>query len=357
MGGPLTIQERRRYAWFILPLLLGVGLALTVVANSGYQWMRLEQLQQRFSQGARPVPPPSVPAGERNSDVFGRMERNLMVNGAAGLALLISIVFLGTRLRYNLRARRWEQQLALGRTVQSHLVPSADAGGPHLRMAAEFAPALELGGDLYDVFSLEDGRVAFALGDVAGKGLPAALLMGQIHGAVRSNPWHRGPAEHVEFARQLNNMLYGRTREARSASLFWGVYDPFENRLGYVSAGHCPGFLVHSGVVERLDSTGPVFGLLTDPHFGHEEISFRTGDLLVLYSDGISEGVNAYGEEYGEDRLFAILNRHRGATAEDVRAEILRDYRTFVGSTEAGDDVTLLVLEANPVPVGALVAA
>ena len=108
MGGPLTIQERRRYAWFVLPLLIGVLLAVTVVANSGYQWMRLEQLQQRFSQGVRtpaPPPPPRIP-NERNNDLLARMQLNLVVNGAAGLALLISIVFLGTRLRYYLRARR-----------------------------------------------------------------------------------------------------------------------------------------------------------------------------------------------------------------------------------------------------------
>lgn len=357
MGGPLTIQERRRYAWFVLPLLIGVLLAVTVVANSGYQWMRLEQLQQRFSQGVRtPAPPPRVPT-ERNNDLLARMQLNLVVNAAAGLALLISIVFLGTRLRYYLRARRWEQQLSLGRTVQSQLIPSADAGGRHMRIAAEFVPALELGGDLYDVFSLEDGRVAFALGDVAGKGLPAALLMGQIHGAVRSNPWHRGPAEHVEFARQLNSMLYGRTQEARSASLFWGVYDPFESRLRYVSAGHCASFLVRADGVERLDSTGPVLGLLTEPYFNYEEVAFDAGDLLVLYSDGIIEGVNADGEEFGEDRLFAALNRHRGATAEEARTEILRDYHAFVGRTEAGDDLTLLVLEASPALVGELAAA
>jgi sigma-B regulation protein RsbU (phosphoserine phosphatase) len=346
MGGRLTTRERRRYWLFILPLLIGVGLAVTVVANSGYQWMRIERLQQRFR-----------PAGAGNAGVLDRIERNLIVNTSAGLALLISILFLGARLRYHVRARRWEQQLALGRTVQSQLVPSGDAGGPHLRMAAEFLPALEVGGDLYDVFTLDDGRVAFALGDVAGKGLPAALLMGQIHGALRANPWHRGPAEHVEFARQLNAMLHGRTSEVRSASLFWGVYYPDGDRLHYVSAGHCPGLLVHAGGIERLESTGPVLGLLKNPHFTHEEVTFRPGDLLVLYSDGVVEGANEQGQEYGEQRLFAVLRRNRGATAEQVRAAILGDYRAFVGNAEVGDDVTLLVLEADPVPQHALAAA
>ena len=355
MSGPLTVQERRRYAWFVLPLLIGVGLALTVVVNSGYQWVRLEQLQQRFVQ--RVPPAPASNGSARGSDMWTRMERNLIVNGAAGVALLISIVLLGTRLRYHLRARRWEQQLALGRTVQSQLIPSGDAGGPYLRMAAEFVPALELGGDLYDVFSLDDGRVAFALGDVAGKGLPAALLMGQIHGAVRSNPWHRGPAGHVEFAHQLNSMLYGRTQEARSASLFWGVYDPHASSLRYVSAGHCPGLLVHDGIIEGLDSTGPVLGLIKDAHFAHEEVPFHPGDVLVLYSDGVVEGTNTEGLEYGEERLYGTLAHMRGKSAEQVRAAILEDYRAFTGKAEAGDDLTLLVLEANPVPVEVLAAA
>jgi sigma-B regulation protein RsbU (phosphoserine phosphatase) len=216
---------------------------------------------------------------------------------------------------------------------------------------------MELGGDLYDVYSLEDGRAAFVLGDVAGKGLPAALLMGQIHGALRSNSWHRGPAEHVEFAGQLNRMLHGRTEEVRSASLFWGVYDPFAERLRYVSAGHCAGFLVREHGVDRLDSTGPVLGLLTRSDYGLEEIPFHSGDVLVLYSDGIIEGANADGEEYGEDRLHLLLDEYRGASAEELRAAILSDYRAFVGDTQAGDDVTLLVLEARPVHDDVLIAA
>lgn len=344
MRGQLTVRERWRYGLLLAPLLAGMGLAIVVVANSGYQWMRIERFEQRFRPAA-------------NSRALDLIERNLMVNASAGLALLASTLFLGARLRYQVRAQRWEQQLALGRSVQIQLVPSDDAGGPHLRMAAEFSPAFEVGGDLYDVFRLEDGRVAFAVGDVAGKGLPAALLTGQIHGAVRANPWHRSPAEHVAFARQLNAMLHGRTSEVRSASLFWGVYDPGRERLGYVSAGHCPGLAVRADGVEFLESTGPLLGLLKNPRFSYREAAFGAGDVLVLYTDGLIEAVNEQGEEYGEQRLAAALERARGATAEQMRAAILNDYRAFAGNAGARDDITLLVLEPIPAGEPALAAA
>jgi sigma-B regulation protein RsbU (phosphoserine phosphatase) len=345
----MTRQERRRHRWFVVALFLGAALALTVAVNSVYQYHRFLDFQERAQRAGRTIP--AEP-----------MQKNLAVNSAAAFVLFGCTLFMGSRMRSDLRARRWEQQLALARAVQSGLMPSQESGGPHLHVAAEFKPALEVGGDLYDVFEAEDGKMAFALGDVSGKGLPAALLMGLIHGAVRSNPWHRSAAAHESFAQRLNDLLFGRTAEARFASLFWGCYDPAAEELRYISAGHCPGFLLrrdrhgHADVLQ-LDSSGPVLGLLQRAQYRQMAVPFRTGDLLVLYSDGLVEGTNSRGEEFGESRLSLALTRCAGTSAEEARTEILREYRSFAAGTLADDDLTLLILEARGVTNDVLVAA
>ena len=326
-----TIQSRTNQ----LLLTLGVLLSLLVVWNATSQYLHWEQLRARFVSAGRRVPP------------AGPAETNLIVNGTAALALLGAVVFIGLRTRYHRRAKRWEQQLAQGRAVQNQLMPQSGVEIPNVQVAAEFLPAFEVGGDLYDVFPTPDGRVAFSLGDVSGKGLPAALLMGMIQGAVRSAAWYRDSEAHESFARQLNTLLCSRSAGAKFASLFWGDYDPQRARLTYVSAGHCPGFLLTERGIQRLDSSGPVLGILPQSRFDQVAVDFRRGDLLVLYSDGIVEAANALGEDFGEDRLCAALNRCQGASAETTRTEILRDYRAFLGNSAPEDDLTLLVLEAR----------
>jgi sigma-B regulation protein RsbU (phosphoserine phosphatase) len=330
-------------------LILGALLSLLVAWNAASQYLHIsemrDQLRARFATSRRPKPP------------LGPVETNLILNGAAAMALLGAVAFIGFRAHYYRRAKRWEQQLAQGRAVQNQLMPAAGLEIPDVELAAEFLPAFEVSGDLYDVFSTVDGRVAFSLGDVSGKGLPAALLMGMIQGAVRSNPWYRNAAAHEAFARQLNALLCNRSAGAKFASLFWGVYDPSSAKLAYVSAGHCPGFVVGRDGVHRLDSTGPVLGLLTQSKFEQAEAEVRRGDLLVLYSDGLVEAANTRDEEFGEERLVAALERCKGKSAEQVRTEILGDYRVFLGTALPEDDLTLLVLEARGVAAALQTAA
>ena len=333
-------------------LAMGALLAFLVAWNAGEQYVHFfdmqARLQARFANSTTHRQPPPGPAP---------VETNLILNGAAALALLGAVVSIGVRTRYHLRAKRWEQQLAQGRAVQNQLMPASDVAIPNVHVAAEFLPALEVGGDLYDVYSTSDGRVAFSLGDVSGKGLPAALLMGMIQGALRSNAWYRDQASHEGFAKQLNTMLCNSSAAAKFATLFWGSYDPSQARLSYVSAGHCTGFLVRQNKITKLDSTGPVLGLLTQSRFEQRSVDFKHGDLLVLYSDGIVEAANAQGEEFGEERLAAALARCTGSSAEEARQEILKDYRAFLGGAAPEDDLTLLVLEGRGARVSLQAAA
>jgi serine phosphatase RsbU (regulator of sigma subunit) len=295
MGAESKTLTRR--LWWTLSL--GLLLALLVVANSTYQYARFADLSQRMVSRGRPTPPAAP------------IETNLVVNASAAFALMGALFVIGTKSRYHVRAQRWEQQLAMGRAVQNRSLPAADSKILHVNVAAEFMPALEVGGDLYDVFAVDEDRVAFALGDVSGKGVPAALLMGMVQGAVRSSNWYRDAAAHREFAERLNEMLHARTADAKFASLFWGVYDAPLSELSYISAGHCPGLVLSGGDVTHLDSSGPVLGLLERSRYEQMHVDFEPGDVLVLYSDGIVEGTNAAGEEFGEDRLLAALRRLR----------------------------------------------
>jgi len=311
---------------------------------SGFQAMRA-RMEARAVKPNRPAPPASP------------VETDLVLNGASAFALLGTLGVLGARSRYLRRAERWQQQLEQGRAVQSQLIPRPGATIPNVEIAAEFVPALEVGGDLYDVFPAPGGRVAFSVGDVSGKGLPAALLTGLIHGALRTNPWQESAAANEEFAGQLNSLLCGRTNDAKYATLFWGAYDPAAARLTYINAGHCPGFVLRRDAVERLDSSGPVLGLLPQARYGEVSVDFAPGDVLVLYSDGIVEATNARGEEYGETRLQRVLEHCTVTSAADVRAAILSDLRAFLGNAAPDDDLTLLALEAQPVRAALAVAA
>lgn len=340
-----TIKTRSH----LIPLILGALLALLVVANATFQYLSFTEMQERFR--AR------FASTGRQGPSAAPVETNLVVNSAAAFALLGAVGTLGARARYLRRAQRWEQQLEQGRAVQTQLVPASGVDIPNVAVAAEFVPAYEVGGDLYDVFPAQDGRVAFSLGDVSGKGLPAALLMGLIQGALRSGAWYRDTASQESFAQNLNDLLCGRSAAAKFASLFWGSYDPDRGQLSYISAGHCPGFVVRGNRLERLDSSGPVLGVLKQSRYRQVTVEFEAGDLLVLYSDGIIEATDARGEDFGEERLAEVLARCSGSSADHTRREILRAYRNFLGDNSPDDDVTLLVLEAAPVHVAMGAAA
>lgn len=353
----MTRRERRRYLWFGAALGLGMLLACAVLVNSVGQYQRITDFEERIEAGSRR----GVDA-DRAQTFVSRMYGNLAVNSASALALLGCLIVAGVRFRYHLRAKRWEQQMELARAVQRQLLPLSGRVvdgrmASQLGVAAEFVPASEVGGDLFDVFPVgkdeQENRYGFAVGDVSGKGLPAALLLGVMHGAVRSNRWHDSRLEHEGFAERLNELLHASTHEARFATLVWGTYDADRGLLQYVSAGHCPGLLLRaeSGVVERLDSTGPVLGLLRMSRYRQEEVAFSQGDVVVFYSDGVLEAANAEGDQFGEHRLKAVLERCPGFDAARVRAAILNALAQFRGTllkaTEEDDDLTLLVLEAR----------
>lgn len=288
-----------------------------------------------------------------DSEFIGDLRRNLIIQVSAAIALLGAMAFLGLRFPSYVHGRQLEEQLALARSVQQTLLPSSSPDCGKLDVAARCDPAWQVGGDFYDVFAADNDRVAMLLGDVSGKGLPASLLMGLAHGAVRSSSWAGGRHEHEEATRKLNELLCMRTEVSRFASLFWCYYDPIDAQIRYVNAGHLPPFVVFNGDgnreprLERLEEGGPVLGVIPDAEYRQGSVEFRAGDMLVLYSDGVVEAANAEDEEFGEQRLEHLILANRKRPASEIRDEILRQVRAFVGSEQFQDDLTLLVVRAG----------
>ncbi|MCP5120764.1 MAG: PP2C family protein-serine/threonine phosphatase [bacterium] len=283
---------------------------------------------------------------------IGTLRRMLVVQLAAAIALLAAMGFLGLRFRSYVHGKQLEQQLDLARSVQQALLPSGCPACGSLDFAAVCDPAYQVGGDFYDVFTVERDRVALLLGDVSGKGLPAALLMGLLHGAVRSSYWTADGADHEEASRRLNELLCTRTSVERFASMFWCYYDPKQQQLSYVNAGHLAPFVARKNGdgtprLHRLEEGGPVLGVIPVAEYRQGLVDFQAGDILVLYSDGVVEAANADEVEFGEERLAAILETSHSLPAAEIRDEILRQVRDFVGGEQLQDDLTLMVVRAG----------
>jgi len=282
------------------------------------------------------------------SAVYGELLSNLIVNGTAALGLVASMVLLWFRFPNYVRGKQLERQTELARQVQMDLLPSADSEFEGLDFAAECVPAWQVGGDFYDVFSTDDGHIAIVLGDVSGKGLPASVVVGLLVGAVRASSWLAGALEHQAATGRLSELLRTRTSLERFASLFWCYYDPSTRILGYVNAGHPPPMVFKQngdGELEvlRLEEGGPVLGVVAGAEYEQGQVVINAGDLLVLYSDGVVEATNASQEEFGEERLLALILENSAQPSAEIRDEILRQVHAFLGAEQPQDDLTLVV--------------
>jgi sigma-B regulation protein RsbU (phosphoserine phosphatase) len=218
-----------------------------------------------------------------------------------------------------------------------------------MEFAARCIPVWEVGGDLYDVFKTDDGETAFVLGDVSGKGLPAALLMGLVQGAVRASCAGDAAQRCQRIAGQLNRLLCAKTARERFVTLFCCTFDERTSILRYVNAGHCPPVLVRGqDTILRLDAGGPVLGMLAAARYESGQIRVEAGDLLVVYSDGIVEASDAHDQEFGEERLIAEIGRNWRKPPAEICESILASTNDFLGSEAPQDDQTLLIVRLEP---------
>jgi phosphoserine phosphatase RsbU/P len=279
---------------------------------------------------------------------FGRLRTNLAVSSSAALGLLAAMILLWLRFPGYVRGKQLERQTELERQVPTDLLPAAGAVFENLDFAAACVPAWQVGGDFYDVFSAGDGRIAILLGDVSGKGPPAAVVADVLLGAVRAGMWTAGGLEHEASSRVLSELLRTRTSLECFASMFWCYYEPASQGLRYVNAGHLPPLLVRQIArgefeIERLTDGGPVMGLLGRSDYRQGQARVCPGDLLVVYSDGVVEAENASGEQFEEGRVLAAVRENANSSSAEIRDEILRRVRAFLDKEQAQDGLTLIV--------------
>ncbi len=286
------------------------------------------------------------------SRTFDFLLRYLIVGVSASLALMGSLVFIAVRFNRYVRGQQIEGQLDLARRVQIDMLPARSKSMGRIDFAADCIPAWDVGGDYCDVFNLGGGCIAVVIGDISGKGISAALLMALIHGAIQSISWTRSPADHELASRSLNALLCKKTATERYSSLFWGYYEPNSSMLRYVNAGHPPPILFRrngNGDLEllRLESGGPVLGLLPEGQYEQGEEHIMATDLLVAFSDGIIEAPNEANEEFGETRLIDVVRDAWDSSPENIRDVVLSAVRNFIKDTPVADDQTLVVVRFN----------
>jgi len=235
-------------------------------------------------------------------------------------------------------------ELESAREVQEKLYPretSADAG---IEYAGRCAPARNVSGDYYDFLRLGDGRLGIVLADVSGKGVPAALLMANLHGSFRAYA-EAGGREPGAMLRSINHLLYESTSPETFATLFFGDYDSATHRLRYVNCGHLPPFLLRAagGSVERLDPTSTVLGAFPVWHAVEGMVELSPGDTLFAYTDGLTEAHSASGEEFGDSRLNGVLASARSDEPEVMIDKVIGAVHAFRSGAQE-DDMTAVVL-------------
>jgi phosphoserine phosphatase RsbU/P len=242
------------------------------------------------------------------------------------------------------KKQRLEQELEIAREVQTQLFPRTLPQVAGVRLAAVCRAARVVSGDYYDCFPLAPARLALVVADISGKGISAALLMASLQAALRSQALSNGDGLNTaEMAARLNRHLLVNSSAERYATFFYAVYDAETRRLTYTNGGHLPPIFLVGDEVRKLEEGGPVVGLLADPPYAQATIEVPPGSLLVAMSDGVVEPENAYGEEFGMERLIQEIVRHRESAPERLVERLVEAASTWSGAAEQADDMTVLV--------------
>jgi serine phosphatase RsbU (regulator of sigma subunit) len=242
----------------------------------------------------------------------------------------------------NQRLREQERDVETGREIQQALLPKRIPSVDGYSIAGAWQPARRVSGDYYDVFALSSSKLALCIADVAGKGLPAALLMSNLQAAVKSVA--ADTVEPKKLCETVNRVICGNVVEGRFITFFFCMLDAPSRRLVYTNAGHNPPLLVRGdGDLIRLEAGGPVLGVVPNTAFEQGELDLSAGDRLLLFTDGVSEAADAEQEEFGEDRLTTLLRSSSAESAEALQARVMREVTQFCAN-RFQDDATIVVL-------------
>jgi serine phosphatase RsbU (regulator of sigma subunit) len=241
--------------------------------------------------------------------------------------------------------RRTAQEVEIARSVQARLFPQEHPPLSTLEYAGLCVQARQVGGDYYDFLNLGQEKLGLVIGDIAGKGMPAALLMANLQANLRSQCAIAG--EPQRFLESVNRLFYENTADGAYATLFFGEYDNAQRRFRYANCGHLSALLFRcDGSLDKLDSTATVLGLFKVWNCSVLECHFSPGDTLVLYTDGVTESFNDRGDEFGEEGLIKATRLHWALPPHRLLTSILDDVNRF-STREQHDDITLVVAKCR----------
>ena len=243
--------------------------------------------------------------------------------------------------RETMEKARMEQEMRIAAEIQQALLPKAGRSGVFFKAAAASLPCRSIGGDFYDYVDLSNGSLGFALGDVAGKGPPAALLSAMMQGIFAAQAASSDPPSLT--VSRVNLALYRRGIESRFVTLMYGALYP-DGRLQYCNAGHNPPLVVGPTDFRRLERGGPIVGLFEGATYEEETVTLTVGDWLIVYSDGVSEALSAEGEEYGESRILTCVRKNLEMEPQALLESLFADVRDFARGAAQSDDITAMVL-------------
>ena len=237
-----------------------------------------------------------------------------------------------------------EKDLQAAREVQMMLIPKRLPSSPGYAFAAVTIPAREVGGDLYDFTVKESGQIALCLGDVSGKGLAASLLAANVQATLRDQAFTPGAAS--ECVRRSNLLLYENTGNEKFVTLFYAVLDPTAGTLTCCNAGHERPYLLRAdGTLSRLTAGGTVLGIMEDFPYEQETVTLKSGEVVLIFSDGVTEAMDGAGEQLGEGPIEEVLRKHGAAGPEAVREALVAAVRAHAGGAAQADDITIVVLK------------
>lgn len=239
-----------------------------------------------------------------------------------------------------------QEELSMASEIQRKLLPDAPPDIPGYQLFATNIPAKSVGGDYYDFVPITDDRLAFCIGDITGKGMPAAMLMANLQATFRSQVLVNDDCS-VCITR-TNKLLYRSTESTKFATMIYGALDPKTGEVKYTNGGHdCPILFKKNQDPIQLESTGLILGIFEDSEYTQESVQLNTGDLLLLFSDGISEAMNSDLEMYGTNRLQELVQNNHTKSTSEIGSLILDDIREHVDGNTQSDDITLMLIKRD----------
>ena len=240
--------------------------------------------------------------------------------------------------------KKIEEELKIANDIQTRLLPKTNPQINGFDIASKSVPAKEVGGDYYDFIQIDENNIVICLGDISGKGMPAALLMANLQATLRGQALFTSSSG--ECLTRANKLLYRSTDKQNYATLFYGILDSSNDTFRFSNAGHNPPILMNSDKkVIRLTKGGTVLGFMEDFQFEEDSVNLKKGDTIIIYSDGIDEAFNIDDEEYGEENLLSIIKDILSLDAEKIIENVFESVRSHVQDAPQSDDITIVVIK------------